>query len=45
MPTPLRRIFDLERRIMEANDAFLSIVGYNRDDVISGRLRQTHPCD
>jgi PAS domain S-box-containing protein len=31
-------IFDLDRRIIEANDAFLSIVGYNRDDVISGRL-------
>jgi PAS domain S-box-containing protein len=31
-------IFDLDRRIMEANDAFLGIVGYSRDDVISGRL-------
>jgi PAS domain S-box-containing protein len=31
-------IFDLDRRIMEANDAFLSIVGYGRDDVILGRL-------
>jgi PAS domain S-box-containing protein len=31
-------IFDIDRRIMEANDAFLSIVGYSRDDVISGRL-------
>jgi PAS domain S-box-containing protein len=34
-------IFDLDRRIMEANDAFLSIVGYSRDDVISGRLSFT----
>ena len=34
-------IFDLDRRIMEANDAFLSIVGYGRDDVISGRLSFT----
>jgi PAS domain S-box-containing protein len=31
-------IFDLDRRIIEANDAFLGIVGYSRDDVISGRL-------
>jgi PAS domain S-box-containing protein len=31
-------IFDHDRRIMEANDAFLHIVGYDRDDVISGRL-------
>jgi PAS domain S-box-containing protein len=31
-------IFDLDRRIMEANDAFLSMVGYSRDDVVSGRL-------
>jgi len=31
-------IFDPDRRIMEANDAFLGIVGYSRDDVISGRL-------
>jgi PAS domain S-box-containing protein len=31
-------IFDPDRRIIEANDAFLSIVGYGRDDVISGRL-------
>src|ERR1700676_975577 len=30
-------IFNLDRRIMEANDAFLSIVVYSRDDVISGR--------
>jgi PAS domain S-box-containing protein len=31
-------IFDIDRRITEANDAFLGIVGYSRDDVISGRL-------
>jgi len=31
-------IFDLDRRILEANDAFLGIVGYSRDDLISGRL-------
>jgi PAS domain S-box-containing protein len=34
-------IFDLNRRITEANDAFLCIVGYNRDDVISGRMSFT----
>ena len=32
-------IFDLDGRILEANDAFLEIVGYSRDDLISGRLR------
>jgi PAS domain S-box-containing protein len=31
-------IFDLDRHILEANDAFLSIVGYSRDDVVSSRL-------
>jgi PAS domain S-box-containing protein len=31
-------IYNLDRRILEANDAFLDIVGYGRDDVISGRL-------
>jgi PAS domain S-box-containing protein len=31
-------IFDLDRRVIEANDAFLNIVGYSRDDVVSGRL-------
>ena len=34
-------IFDLDGRIMQANDAFLSIVGYSRDDITSGRLRWT----
>jgi PAS domain S-box-containing protein len=34
-------IFDLHGRIMEANDAFLDIVGYYRDDLISDRLRWT----
>ena len=31
-------IYNLDRRILEANDAFLGMVGYSRDDVISGRL-------
>jgi PAS domain S-box-containing protein len=34
-------IYDLEGRILEANDAFLHIVGYDRDDLVSGRLRWT----
>jgi PAS domain S-box-containing protein len=34
-------IFDFDRRIVEANDAFLNIVDYSRDDVISGRLSFT----
>ena len=34
-------IFDFDGRLMEANDAFLRIVGYGRDDLISGRLRWT----
>ena len=32
-------IYDLEGRIHEANDAFLRIVGYDRDDLKSGRVR------
>jgi PAS domain S-box-containing protein len=31
-------VFDRDRHIVEANDAFLGIVGYGRDDVIAGRL-------
>ena len=31
-------ITDLEGRIFEANEAFLAMVGYTRDDVASGRL-------
>ncbi len=31
-------IYDLDRHVLEANEAFLDIVGYNRDDVVSGRL-------
>jgi PAS domain S-box-containing protein len=34
-------IFDFDGRLTEANDAFLRIVGYGRDDLISGRLRWT----
>jgi PAS domain S-box-containing protein len=34
-------IRDLEGRIFEANDAFLRIVGYDREDLVSGRLRWT----
>jgi PAS domain S-box-containing protein len=31
----------LEGQIVDANDAFLNMLGYNRDDLISGRLRWT----
>jgi PAS domain S-box-containing protein len=34
-------ISDLEGQIIEANDAFLDMVGYTRDDVASRRLRWT----
>jgi PAS domain S-box-containing protein len=34
-------IGDLEGRMLEANDAFLRIVGYDRDDLLAERLRWT----
>ena len=34
-------IWDFEGRIIEANDAFLRMVGYDREDLASGRLRWT----
>jgi PAS domain S-box-containing protein len=34
-------IADREGRILEANDAFLRIVGYDRQDLVSGRVRWT----
>jgi PAS domain S-box-containing protein len=34
-------IWDLEGRIIEANDAFLRMVGYDREDLVSGRMRWT----
>ncbi len=34
-------IWELGGRILEANDAFLRIVGYDREDLVSGRLRWT----
>ena len=34
-------IWDLEGRIVEANDAFLRMVGYDREDLISGRVHRT----
>ena len=33
--------WSLDGRILDANDAFLSIVGYERNDLVSGRLRWT----
>ncbi len=32
-------VWDLDGRIIDANDAFLRIVGYGRDDLLSGGLR------
>lgn len=32
-------VWDLDSRIIDANEAFLRIVGYDRDDLVSGRLR------
>jgi PAS domain S-box-containing protein len=34
-------IFDLEGRIVEANDAFLQMVGYDRDELVGARVRWT----
>ena len=34
-------LWDIEGLIFEANDAFLLMVGYDRGDVVSGRLRWT----
>ena len=34
-------IWDFEGRIIEANDAFLRMVGYDREDLVSGRMRWT----
>ena len=36
-------IWDLEGRILEANDAFLRMGGYDREDLISGRLNANGP--
>ena len=33
--------YNLDGRITDANDAFLRIVGYSRDDLMSGRIRWT----
>jgi PAS domain S-box-containing protein len=33
--------FEFDGRIVEANGAFLHIVGHSRDDIVSGRLRWT----
>jgi PAS domain S-box-containing protein len=34
-------IWDLDGRIIEANDAFLRMLGYDREDLVSSRLRWT----
>jgi PAS domain S-box-containing protein len=33
--------WDFDGRILEANDAFLRLVGYDHEDIVSGRLRWT----
>jgi PAS domain S-box-containing protein len=41
-------LWDLSGRVYEANDAFLDIIGYSRDDLLSGRVnwaRLTPPAD
>jgi PAS domain S-box-containing protein len=35
------QIWDFDGTILEANDAFLRMVGYEREDLVSGRLRWT----
>ncbi len=34
-------IWELDGRIIEANDAFLHMVGYDHEDIVSGRMRWT----
>ena len=34
-------IWDIDGRIIEANDAFLRMVGYDHEDIVSGRMRWT----
>src|ERR1700688_922108 len=34
-------IWEFEGRILEANDAFLRMIAYNREDLVSGRIRWT----
>jgi PAS domain S-box-containing protein len=34
-------IFDFEERFIDANDAFLDMMGYDREDLASGRMRWT----
>jgi PAS domain S-box-containing protein len=34
-------IFDFQEQFVDANDAFLEMVGYSREDLVSGRMRWT----
>ena len=34
-------LWDFEGRIFEANDAFLAMIGYDREDLVTGRIRWT----
>ena len=34
-------LWEIEGRILEANDTFLRMVGYDREDLVAGRVRWT----
>src|SRR6266704_224460 len=34
-------IWDFDGRILEANEAFLDVVGYDHEDLVAGRIRWT----
>src|SRR5262249_17159458 len=34
-------VADLEGRVVDANDAFLRIIGYDREDLVSGRVHRS----
>ena len=34
-------LWEFDGRVLQANDAFLRIVGYEREDLVAGRMRWT----